>query len=280
MERKTRSAEKENGIGMETVFFSIIVVCLNPGKKLRETVESVWRQTETDYEILIKDGGSVDGSVDGLEKREKVRVFRRPDTGIYDAMNQAAKEARGEILFFLNCGDVLHDETVLKRVREQIEQAGSGAKIFYGDIYSRLSRCLVASNPRLDAFGCYRNVPCHQACFYKKELFEERGYLLQYKVRADYEHFLWCFFEKEANPLYVPVVIADYEGGGFSETKENKKISAAEHKEIVGKYMSRGKIIKYRLLLLMTLAPLRTKIAESERGAELYNRMKKILYRK
>ena len=279
MERKIRSAEKENGIGMETVFFSIIVVCLNPGEKLRETVESVWRQTETDYEILIKDGGSADGSVDGLEKREKVRVFRRPDTGIYDAMNQAAKEARGEILFFLNCGDVLHDGTVLKQVREQIEQAG-GAKIFYGDIYSRLSGCLVASNPRLDAFGCYRNVPCHQACFYKKELFEERGYLLQYKVRADYEHFLWCFFEKEANPLYVPVVIADYEGGGFSETKENKKISAAEHKEIVGKYMSRRQIIKYQTLLILTLAPLRTKIAESERGAELYNRMKKMLYRK
>lgn len=272
--------EKGKWNGMEKVFFSIIVVCLNPGEKLKQTVESVWRQKETDYEILIKDGGSQDGSADGLEKKEKVRVLRRTDKGIYDAMNQAAKEARGRFLFFLNCGDVLHDATVLERVKEQMERTKGEAKIFYGDIYSQLSGCLVASNPRLDAFGCYRNVPCHQACFYRKELFEERGYLLQYKVRADYEHFLWCFFEKEANPLYVPVVIADYEGGGFSETKENKKISAAEHKEIVRKYMSRGQIIKYRTLLLLTLAPLRTKLAESERSAELYNRVKKILYRK
>ncbi len=262
---------------MEKVLFSVIVVCLNPGEKLKKTVESILRQTENDYEILIKDGNSTDKAVEQFENREGIRVVVQADKGIYDAMNQAAALAKGEILFFLNCGDTFHDETVLEQVRNHLSKE---AKIFYGDIYSVLTGSCVASNPSLDAFGCYRNVPCHQACFYRKELFETRGYLLQYKVRADYEHFLWCFFEKAANPLYVPVVVADYEGGGFSETKENRHISAKEHKEITQIYMSRGQLLKYRLILFITLAPLRTKLAQSPYFSEIYNRIKGRLYKK
>ena len=258
--------------------FSIIVVCLNPGEKLKETVDSILLQTEKDVEIIIKDGNSSDGAVETLKKRENIRIIRQADKGIYDAMNQAAAQANGEILFFLNCGDRFHDEKVLENVKKSVQ--GSNAKFFYGDIFSVLTNSLVPSNPHMDAFGCYRNVPCHQACFYRKELFEERGYLLQYKVRADYEHFLWSFFEKKAEPLYVPIVIADYEGGGFSETKENKKKSAVEHKEITSKYMSRGQLFKYKLILAVTLAPLRSRMAESERFSKIYNGVKKLLYRK
>lgn len=258
-------------------FFSIIVVCLNPGDKLKQTIDSILAQTQQDVEIIIKDGNSTDGAVEALEKRENIRIIRQADTGIYDAMNQAAAQARGEILFFLNCGDRLHDEKVLQNVREYVRE--NSAKIFYGNIFSMLTNSLVPSNPKMDAFGCYRNVPCHQACFYKKELFEERGYLLQYKVRADYEHFLWSFFEREAKPLYMPIVVADYEGGGFSETKENKRKSAAEHKEITAKYMSRGQRFRYKLILALTLAPLRSKMAESEHFSGWYNGLKKRLYR-
>lgn len=263
---------------MEKILFSIIVVCLNPGDKLKKTVDSILKQTEKSYEILVKDGNSTDGAVESLEKRDCIRIIRRGDKGIYDAMNQAAQEARGEILFFLNCGDVFHEETVLAKVKEQAQK--SSAKIFYGDIYSVLTESTVPSNPHMDAFGCYRNVPCHQACFYKKELFEARGYLLQYKVRADYEHFLWSFFEKKAEPLYIPAVIADYEGGGFSETKENRRASAAEHKEITRKYMTAGQLFKFKLILMLTLAPLRSKLAESKSFSGVYNGLKKMLYRK
>lgn len=258
--------------------FSIIVVCLNPGEKLKETVDSILLQTEKDVEIIIKDGNSTDGAVETLKKRENIRIIRQTDRGIYDAMNQAAEQAKGEILFFLNCGDKFHDEKVLENVKKSVQ--GSNAKIFYGNIFSVLTNSLVPSNPHMDAFGCYRNVPCHQACFYRKELFEERGYLLQYKVRADYEHFLWSFFEKKAEPLYVPIIVADYEGGGFSETKENRRVSATEHKEITSKYMSRGQLFKYKLILAVTLAPLRSRMAESERFSKIYNGVKKLLYRK
>lgn len=269
--------------------FSILVVSLNPGGKLVETVRSVTGQTYKDYEVVVKDGGSRDGSLDQLrdflrteDGGERVWILTQPDSGIYDGMNQATQAARGEYLYFLNCGDLFASEDVLARVAEEIREVSQRAgapKIFYGDILDALRGQVVASNPHMDNFACYRNVPCHQACIYHHSLFAERGYDPAYRVRADYEHFLWSYFRGDANPRYIPVTLASYEGGGFSETPENRRRSAREHREITALYMSRGELLKYRLILLATLAPLRTRMAESPVWSEFYNKCKKGLYR-
>lgn len=271
--------------------FSIVVVCLNPGERLGRTVGSILAQTCGDYEIIVKDGMSTDGSVDKLPEDGRIRVFRERDKGIYDAMNQAVSRVRGEYVYFLNCGDVFYDKDVLLQVGERIgekagecgSEPGGGTKpryIFYGDIYERLTKERVASNPAMDAFGCYRNVPCHQACFYGAALMGEKGFDIRYRVRADYEHFLWCFFKGGAEAVYMPVLVADYEGGGFSETKENRKVSAREHREIVGKYMSRGQVLKYRLVMVFTLARFRTWLAGNGVTAHVYNWVKGKVYRR
>ncbi len=281
--------------------FSIITVSLNPGEKLFETLESIRKQTCTDYEIVIKDGGSRDGSMeklqDYLERPEntefagRIRVFREPDKSIYEGMNQAVAHAEGRFYYFLNCGDSFYDEKVLEQLKaaiaEKVSRVGQAdeadaedGRIFYGDQYDMLQHTVVASNPHMDAFACYRNVPCHQVCIYGAELFAERGYNPEYKVRGDYEHFLWCFFEKKVQPVYVPVVMANYEGGGFSETPANRRRSAAEHKEITALYMSRGQRFKYRMILWMTLAPLRTFMAHNPVFSGVYNKCKSILYRR
>lgn len=306
---------------MRTPMFSILMVSLNPGGKLVETMKSVAAQSCTDYEVVVKDGGSGDGSLEALEAylegegrgcRERVRILRQPDKGIYEGMNQAARAARGEYLYFLNCGDAFMTEQALARAAEEIcrnvqgeARAGRGfgartngadgtqgrahggdpgqgncSRIFYGDIYDALRGQVVASNPHMDAFACYRNVPCHQACIYHHSLFAERGYEPGYRVRADYEHFLWCYFRRDARPRYIPVTLASYEGGGFSETPENRKRSAREHREITALYMGKGQRLRYRLILLVTLSPLRTRMAESPAWSGLYNKCKKLLYRK
>ena len=72
-----------------TPFFSIIVVCYNAGEELRKTVESIQNQTDTDYEIIVKDGVSTDGSLKQLKEDDRLRIYSSPDKGIYDAMNQA-----------------------------------------------------------------------------------------------------------------------------------------------------------------------------------------------
>lgn len=280
---------------MESVFFSIIVVCLNAGVKLRETVESIRGQSEKDYEIIIKDGVSTDSdTIRYLEElgREnltdnRIRVYRgRKDSGIYDAMNQAVEYVRGEYVFFLNCGDCFYDGQVLAEVRKQVEmymRDKSAARaedscIFYGNICERLTGTLVQSNPVIDDFACYRNLPCHQACFYTAGLLRERGFDSAYRVRADYEHFLWCYYRGGARTVYIPVTVALYEGGGFSETKENRKKSRQEHRKITGAYMPAGKLLKYRMIMLLTLAPVRTWIAENPVTAGGYQWLKKKLY--
>lgn len=276
--------------------FSIVVVCLNAGERLKMTVESILAQTCGDYEIVVKDGMSTDGSVEVLPQDERIRIFKEKDKGIYDAMNQAVEKVKGEYVYFLNCGDVFYDKHVLELVKEQIETEEQGAKrqetnrqgdingrtqyIFYGDIYEHLTKERVASNPKMDAFGCYRNVPCHQACFYAAELMRQKQFDIRYKVRADYEHFLWCFFAGKAQTVYMPLLIADYEGGGFSETKDNLRQSAREHKEIVRRYMTAGQVFKYKAIMMFTLSGVRTWLARNQVTAHLYNRVKRMVYRR
>ena len=287
--------------------FSIIVVCRNAGEKLQKTIASIREQTETDYEIIVQDGLSTDGSVEKLRTGADLKLFRERDEGIYDAMNRAVSHAAGQYLFFLNCGDYFADEEVLAGVRREIEkrvkmtvpgtdngkrkrgmaaQSCSGEKkrscpvVFYGNIVERSTGAHVMSNPVIDDFACYRNVPCHQACFYDRRLLVKRGFRTCYRVRADYEHFLWCYYRAHASMAYMPLTVASYEGKGFSEDGENRKRSAAEHAYIVKKYMSRRQILKYRTVMFLTLAPFRAFLSSNEVTAGAYQKLKAGLYGK
>ena len=272
---------------MQKPFFSIIMVSLNPGEELKKTLDSVLDQSIQDYEVIIKDGGSMDGSLSFIKKEEerflRVRVYEQRDKSIYDAMNQALAYAQGRYLLFLNCGDYLYDSYVLEKVKKEIltyeEKEKQGIPlIFYGNLYNRRQKTFISSSPEMTDFTLYRNVPCHQVCFYEKSLFHQRAYDLTYRVRADYEHFLYCIKEKQAKAVAISLPVASYEGGGFSETEDNKRISAGEHQEITLKYLGRAKFRKYRLLLLVTLAPVRTMIAENPKLSTAYNGLKSMIY--
>ena len=296
---------------MAHTFFSIVIVSLNPGQKLAKTLESVLRQEYGNFEIIIKDGGSTDGSLrkrkDGSlfhvwpaarpeEERadeepaadSRIRIVSSPDKGIYDGMNQALPLIRGDYVLFLNCGDSLYDPSVLSRIANRIEKAEQERDVrlrarpflFYGDQYNEKQKSIVCSAPKMDDFACYRNVPCHQVCFYNASLFAERGYDTDFRVRGDYEHFLYCIYERGAEAVHLPIVICSYEGGGFSETKENRKRSALEHRIITRYYLGRRKSACYAALMLATLAPVRTKIAENPSLSKGYNAVKAAIYRK
>ena len=265
--------------------FSIIVVSLNPGDRLDKTLNSIKAQTFTGYEVIIKDGGSTDGSLDVISTLEDMdlKLVEGSDTGIYDAMNIAFKNTSGRFIYFLNCGDILYDADVLKKTSEAIktyEDNGNEAPaIFYGDIHEMVTDSVVTSNPAVDAFACFRNVPCHQACFYDRSLIKEHPFNTGYKVRADYEQFLWCFFEAKAKMTHMGFTVARYEGNGYSESRAGKKISKAEHKDIIARYMTPGQIFKYRMIMAVTLAPVRSAISRSRMLAGPYNAIKKLIYK-
>lgn len=269
--------------------FSIIVVSLNPGDELRATLKSIISQTYTDFEVIIKDGGSTDGSLQNLPDDDRIRLITSQDNGIYDAMNQALDEAKGEYVYFLNCGDYLYDETVLEKVSWKIKTAtiehvkdNEAARPFviYGNIYDRVGSTNVMSNPVIDEFACFRNVPCHQACIYDTKMLRMHPFRIQYKVRADYEQFLWCFFYARAHMIYINQCIASYMGKGFSETKANRKVSAKEHREIVEIYMQHKNVVKYKWRMRLSMAHLRGFIAKNPITARMYNKLKARVYKK
>ena len=278
--------------------FSLLTVALNPGDKLRGTLESALSQTFQDFELVLKDGGSTDGSLEAvadLLADPRIRVITKKDTGIYDAMNQAVQEATGKYVYFLNCGDKLYDETVLEKVAGEIgsltaseggavQAKASGENslrlVVYGNVLWKEKQSLVTPPAQITGFTCYRNVPCHQACFYDASLCKEKPFETEYKIRGDYEHFLWCHYVGKAREAYVNLTVAEYEGGGFSESKKNVERSKREHREITKKYMSSAELFKYRIIMALTLAPLRTWISENPKVSGVYYRLVAKFYRK
>jgi glycosyltransferase involved in cell wall biosynthesis len=258
--------------------FSILVVCLNPGEKLANTLKSIMEQTETDYEIIIKDGLSKDGSIEAIPENEKIHLFCKKDTGIYDAMNQAVKEASGEYVYFLNWGDYFYDSNSLKEIKKGILQSPN-RKIYYGNTFFRLADTVIHVPKKINDFTCYRNIPCHQACLFQRTLFDKKGFELYYKIRADYEFFLRSYFLEEIDPCYLDVIIANYEGGGFSESKANRKRDKQEHAQIVNRFMRKTQILKYKLIMIITLQVLRKYIAEKSCFSGAYDKIKSRLYK-
>ena len=247
------------------------------------------------------------GAVEDLDEKV-ITLMESCDNGIYHAMNIATAQLGSRItserakhdenisqdevkllkagerpayIFFLNCGDTFASSDVLQKIHDIIvkRNAREGTTlptIFYGDIFDSITGNRVASNPKIDDFACYRNVPSHQACFYDERLIYKNPFELKYKVRADYEQFLRCFYREKAVTCYMPLVIANYEGGGFSD--QNKKISEQERKEIIKMYLPASKVRKYDFIRVITLANLRSAISSNKITAGLYNGIKSALY--
>jgi glycosyltransferase involved in cell wall biosynthesis len=237
----------------------------------------------------------------------RICLLESCDNGIYHAMNIASSCVEGRVkelwapesdgkdsstrllhageepsyIFFLNCGDYFRDADVLKKVHDAISERNlregtTLPAIYYGDIFDCAAGSRVASNPSIDDYACYRNVPSHQACFYDERLIYRNPFDLTFKVRADYEQFLRCFYKEKAETVYMPVLITDYEGGGYSA--QNLKISEQERKNIIKMYLPSSKVRKYDLLRILTLAPLRTAIASNRVTAGAYNAVKDAIY--
>jgi hypothetical protein len=78
---------------------------------------------------------------------------------------------------------------------------------------------------------------------------------------------------------YMGFTVSTYEGGGYSESKKNIKRSRTEHKEITANYMSKGELLKYRLIMALTLAPLRSFMADNKMFSGFYHKIKRMVYK-
>lgn len=188
---------------------------------------------------------------------------------------------------FMNCGDRFYHYDVLELADERIcaikkriaLQANISATdrvpgICYGDTYDRQTAQVVAAPRVLDDFACYRALPCHQSCFYNLKFLENEKFDLSFRIRADYEQFLRLKYKCHVQTFYLDMVVADYEGGGFSETEENRAASEKERKDIVEMYLPQKSLLKFDLYRKLSLQPLREKLAKNEKTAPLYHKLR------
>lgn len=253
-------------------FFSILVVSLNAEATIGATIDSVLQQTFDDYEIVIKDGMSCDHTLSSFRESEKIRVYQQPDSGIYDAMNQAVALAKGRYLLFLNCGDFLYDSTVLQKVYEVAKDLPERA-VVYGD-YCR--KGIVFQQPsQLSDFYLFRTPLCHQSMFFSATLFQDHLYHTDYKILADYDHTL-CDRQSGATFCHIAYPICDYMGCGVSEQPAGKIKKEEEYGRIRKQYYSDAQIRRYQLLRKLSLVKLRGYVI-SDRSPKWVRRMYRTL---
>lgn len=165
---------------------SIITINLNNKEGLKRTMASVLSQTFTDYEYLVIDGGSIDGSVDLIKEHEKKITYwvSEPDKGIYNAMNKGIVNANGEYCLFLNSGDSLANGKVI----EETFKLSYTEDILYGDMLSGNQKL---SFPHKLSFSFFiQHSLGHPSTFIKRVLFNKyETYNENYKIISD-----WAFF--------------------------------------------------------------------------------------
>jgi len=222
-------------------FFTIITSTLNVANTIERCVDSVICQTYKNYEHIIVDGLSTDGTIDYLLSRKEhfSVLISEPDTGIYNAWNKALKHAKGEWILFLGADDILADETILADVSKFIHETGTKAGIVYGDVMLVSNKtledrqlCKVMPNEigRMNPLEMLPIRPHHQGVFHHKSLFSSYGdFDEKYKICADAKLLILVAMNKEP-AVRVPKVISKVSLGGVSSrigltmVKESKMI--------------------------------------------------------
>ena len=256
--------------------FSIITVCLNAGQGLLDTVERTLGQTYGHFEIIVKDGGSQDGSIEKLPNDPRIRVVSRKDTGIYDAMNQGIEEARGDYLIFMNCGDWFYGPDVLQSIAERIGEAR--LPLYYGKCFDRMTGQVRAYPKQLTRMTCYRTMICHQATVYRADVLKKRPYDLSYPILADRETLWHLVCEETVEPVYLDTVIADYQGGGESASEKYIRRNRADQQRLLDTYYPKSEQLKYKLLMALTFQKLRVALSKSPKYSKYYFRTIQTLY--
>lgn len=201
---------------MKRPLISIVTVVYNDKQGLLKTIGSVINQSYSNYEFIIIDGGSKDGTNDLLKEfSEKISVsISEPDKGIYDAMNKGIKVANGEWVIFMNAGDLFYSsETILDVFKDENFE---NYQVVYGDTVGIHDSGKIEYIKPLDLKLFWKHIPiCHQSTFIKLKMHKENLYNLKYKVSSVYD-FLYSRYNSKKGFKYVAIPISKYNMNGYS----------------------------------------------------------------
>lgn len=198
---------------------TIITINYNNVEGLQRTIDSIVSQTFINYEWIVVDGGSADGSKELIEQyKDKFAWWcSEPDKGPYNAMNKGLLHATGEYINFMNSGDIFVDENILSKVFRSPREAD----ILYGQMkVTSWGGAIGNANimkPKLSKYDLFFDTFGHQSTFTKRSLFKKVGSFDEsYKIVADHKFFADAIVKHQASYKYLPYIISVYEGDGIS----------------------------------------------------------------
>ena len=168
---------------------------------MKTCLKSIEQQTFQDFEVIIVDGSSTDGTPNYLKKLQyPFRVLCEPDDGVYDAMNKGIVLAQGEWLYFMGCDDRLYSKMVLeniftKTINDNVDLILGRIQYYQADmdkvLYKSKKGILKA---QLNHVIWFRNITHHQATFYRVNLFRNKLFETKYPVLSDYHKNIYLSF--------------------------------------------------------------------------------------
>lgn len=220
------------------MFLSIITINRNNSEALKATLNSVAIQSFCDYEYIVIDGNSSDGSVDVIKEFEETFSKRgvlykwvsEPDSGIYNAMNKGIDKTNGNYLLFLNSGDTLCDKNTL----DSVCKSNDGSDILLGSVNVVEGDKIISKDNGvshgLSLFALYLYGIPHQGSFIKRSLFDKYKYDESLKINSDWKFFIQKIVLENASVQILPLTVSNYDNDGLSSN--NKELLLRERKQV------------------------------------------------
>lgn len=230
---------------------SIITVNYNDRTGLEATIKSVASQTCRDFEYIVIDGASTDGSVELLKQYNNIidYAISERDKGIYNAMNKGISRANGEYCLFLNAGDSLYSEDTIEKALPHLQGADfiSGHTLCtFGD--GKTSTWKAVNHATTQLMMMYSL--SHQATFIRTELLKARPYRDDLKIVSDWEQMFYELIIKNRTYQKLDLNICKFAQGGVSSGKP--ELREQERKKVLDEHFSetvQNDIIRSNLLV-------------------------------
>ena len=216
-------------------FFSVITACLNAEKHLAEALDSVLRQSRDDFELLVVDGGSTDGTLDIIRRNEaaskgRLRWVSAPDEGIYDAMNKGLALARGEFVVFLGA-----DDHLMPGALDAVARAITAEPVL--DIVCGSTRVLgphgdwdEPASERVRRGMPVRAPARHQSIFVRTRVLRAvGGFDTRYRIAADYDAYLGLR-HAGAREALIADTLSEFRLGGASSV--SARATARDYRDV------------------------------------------------
>lgn len=232
---------------------SIVVAVFNGAKTLQKCLDSIAQQSYQYKELIVIDGGSIDGTKDILKaNQEQINYWvSESDNGIYDAWNKALKKVNGEWIAFLGVDDIFlpkalqnYADYIHAHENEKLDYVSSRVNLVNGEKFIRT----IGQAWKWGSFRSYMNV-AHVGSMHNKRLYEKYGeYDTSYKICADYEFLLRPKASLRAG--FLDIVTVDMSIGGTSDSgaalieAERAKITSAGKNKLIARFESKFAILR------------------------------------